>query len=382
MTAALSGSKEIALHDRLDDAVAGRGLHPGAVHGRHRRPAAARVRGDDRRRDSDVRLRLADADADAVGAVPAAAARRCATAGCTWRSSACSMAPRDVYGWTLRQAMTHHGVTMARLGAAARRDGLLLPHHPDGLHPEPGHRPAQRPDRDGAGHRLRVDGRAPAGGHPDRSRRSERQVGDLDDRRRRAAAAARPAAACQIELKPRAERDADGRPGDRRSCGRSSRPCRACACSCTNPPVINIGGRQARAQYQFTLQSGDTDDALRRRRRSSKRSCATMPGHRRRLERPAADQPAGERRARSRPHRGARADRRSGRRRDVQRVRLAAGRADLRAEQRLPGDHARRAGVPARRVGADDCSTSARPTDSRCRCRASPASTPASDRCR
>jgi HAE1 family hydrophobic/amphiphilic exporter-1 len=27
----------------------------------------------------------------------------------------------------------------------------------------------------------------------------------------------------------------------------------------TNPPVINIGGRQARAQYQFTLQSGDTE---------------------------------------------------------------------------------------------------------------------------
>ena len=27
-----------------------------------------------------------------------------------------------------------------------------------------------------------------------------------------------------------------------------------------NPPVINIGGRQARAQYQFTLQSGSTDE--------------------------------------------------------------------------------------------------------------------------
>ncbi|MEO7190171.1 MAG: efflux RND transporter permease subunit [Vicinamibacterales bacterium] len=28
----------------------------------------------------------------------------------------------------------------------------------------------------------------------------------------------------------------------------------------TNPPVINLGGRQARAQYQFTLQGGDTDE--------------------------------------------------------------------------------------------------------------------------
>ncbi|MEI6243703.1 MAG: efflux RND transporter permease subunit, partial [Acidobacteriota bacterium] len=30
-----------------------------------------------------------------------------------------------------------------------------------------------------------------------------------------------------------------------------------------NPPVINIGGRQARAQYQFTLQSGDVDELYR-----------------------------------------------------------------------------------------------------------------------
>jgi HAE1 family hydrophobic/amphiphilic exporter-1 len=28
----------------------------------------------------------------------------------------------------------------------------------------------------------------------------------------------------------------------------------------TNPPVINIGGRAARAQYQFTLQGGDTTE--------------------------------------------------------------------------------------------------------------------------
>ncbi|HVW06311.1 MAG TPA: efflux RND transporter permease subunit, partial [Vicinamibacterales bacterium] len=28
----------------------------------------------------------------------------------------------------------------------------------------------------------------------------------------------------------------------------------------SNPPVINIGGRQSRAQYQFTLQGGDTDE--------------------------------------------------------------------------------------------------------------------------
>jgi HAE1 family hydrophobic/amphiphilic exporter-1 len=31
----------------------------------------------------------------------------------------------------------------------------------------------------------------------------------------------------------------------------------------TSPPVINIGGRSGRAQYQFTLQSGDTDELYR-----------------------------------------------------------------------------------------------------------------------
>ena len=58
--------------------VAGRGVHPGAVHGRHRRPAAARVRGDDRRRDPGVGLRLDQPDADAVQPLPEAAARAAA----------------------------------------------------------------------------------------------------------------------------------------------------------------------------------------------------------------------------------------------------------------------------------------------------------------
>ena len=52
-----------------------RGLHPGAVHGRRRRTAAARVRGDDRRRDSGVGLRVDQPDADAVQPLPQAAAQ-------------------------------------------------------------------------------------------------------------------------------------------------------------------------------------------------------------------------------------------------------------------------------------------------------------------
>ena len=62
------------LHHRLDDGVARRGLHPDPVHGRHRRPPDARVRGDDRRGDPGLGPRVADADADAVQPLPEAAA--------------------------------------------------------------------------------------------------------------------------------------------------------------------------------------------------------------------------------------------------------------------------------------------------------------------
>ena len=75
MQAALDGSKEIAFTILSMTRVAGRGVHPGAVHGRHRRPAAARVRGHDRRRDPGVGLRLDQPDADAVQPLPEAAAR-------------------------------------------------------------------------------------------------------------------------------------------------------------------------------------------------------------------------------------------------------------------------------------------------------------------
>ena len=76
------------VHDSVDDAVARGGVHPGALHGRHRRPPAARVRGHHRRGDSGVGLRLHQPDADAVQPLPAAAAR--STAPSTTRSSACS----------------------------------------------------------------------------------------------------------------------------------------------------------------------------------------------------------------------------------------------------------------------------------------------------
>ena len=43
--AALQRLEGDRLHDRLDDHVAGRGVHSGSVHGRHSRPAVQGIRG-------------------------------------------------------------------------------------------------------------------------------------------------------------------------------------------------------------------------------------------------------------------------------------------------------------------------------------------------
>ena len=76
LDAALKGSKEIALHDRHDDRLAGGRVHPDSVHGRHPRPALPRVRRDDYERRAHLRRRLDHAHADAVQPLPACRARQ------------------------------------------------------------------------------------------------------------------------------------------------------------------------------------------------------------------------------------------------------------------------------------------------------------------
>ena len=63
------------------------------------------------------------------------------------------------YSWSLRQTIRFKGTTMVVSAPAAGRHGLPVHDHPDGVHPQRGHRPAQRPDRDAPGARLRGDGR-------------------------------------------------------------------------------------------------------------------------------------------------------------------------------------------------------------------------------
>ena len=102
MEAALERLARDRLHHPLDDPLARRRVHPGAVHGRHRRPAAPRVRRHHRRRDPGLGLRLAHADADAVQPLPAPAARERPRPRSTRPPSASSTACCALYERTLR----------------------------------------------------------------------------------------------------------------------------------------------------------------------------------------------------------------------------------------------------------------------------------------
>ena len=68
--AALQGRQRNRLHHPVHDPVAGGGVHSRRLHGRHRRPAAARIRRHHRARDPVLGHRLGDADAHAVQPLP------------------------------------------------------------------------------------------------------------------------------------------------------------------------------------------------------------------------------------------------------------------------------------------------------------------------
>ena len=114
----------------------------------------------------------------------------------------------------------------------------------------------------------------------------------------------------------------------------------------SNPPAIRIGGMQSRAQYQFSLQDPDTEELYR-----------VAPGFEAALRNvPGLLDVTSDLQIRN-PELAVDLDReqiaalgltvdqvRVG---AVVRLQLAAGLADLRAERRVPGDHAGGAGVPA-----------------------------------
>ena len=147
--AALDGLARDRLHDPLDDALARRGVHPGAVHGRassagcfHEFAVTICVG------DPDLRLRLADADADAVQPLPAPARRTSSTAASTRRpsasSTACSAPTSGASRWVAAPPRRDASLVSVALLVATV---CLFVRDPEGLHPERGHRPDLRRHR-------------------------------------------------------------------------------------------------------------------------------------------------------------------------------------------------------------------------------------------
>ena len=233
------------VHDRLDDAVARRGLHSRAVHGRHRRPAAARVRGDDRRRDSGVRLRVDQPDADAVRALAPRPARTCGTAGVYMAiERVLRMEPRRrTAGRCARRCSTTAVTMVVSVAAASARRSICFRIIPKGFIPTSGHRPASAATTEvaqGIGFDAMVA--------------HQKQVADIvqadpnvlivhlerrHGRRRRQ----QPAGGCSIDLKPRDERKltADEVIDELRPKVAAFPGVRVFL---QNPPAIRIGGRQ------------------------------------------------------------------------------------------------------------------------------------------
>ena len=118
---------------------------------------------------------------------------------------------------------------------------------------------------------------------------------------------------------------------------RDRRASPACRSSSSRSRTSTSAAASPRASIQYTLQSSDTDDALHGSRRRCATKIAKIAGPARRQHRPLHQESADDGRGRPREGRGLRHHRRSGPAGAVQRLRLAPGRDDLHADQRLPG---------------------------------------------
>ena len=191
-----------------------------------------------------------------------------------------------------------------------------------------------------------VDGRAPAQGRRYRARRSGGGLRQFHRRRRRPEFASPTAAACW---------------------SRSSRAMSATACreilarlrqnanvvagiQIFFQPIqnINLGGKLTKSQYQYTLQSNDTE-TLYRVAPELRDKIAKIARPARRHHRSLHQEPADHDRCRSREVGGLWRQRRSGAPGTLQRLRHASGRHHLHAGERLSGHPGKHAGIPGER---------------------------------
>ena len=112
---------------------------------------------------------------------------------------------------------------------------------------------------------------------------------------------------------------------------------------------LNIGGRISKAQYQYVMQSGDTESLV-SPGAGNARQDREDPGPARRHHRPLHQEPADDGRHRPREGHGLRRHRRSGPQPALQRLWRAAGRHHLHAVERLPDHPGGAAAVPRRSV--------------------------------
>ena len=141
LEAALNGSQGDRLHHRLDDPVAGGGVHPDPVHGGHPGPAVPRIRGHHLHRHPDFRHGLHQPDADAVQPLPARRQRREGTASFYRAMERVFDGMLHLYGVSLRWVLRHRPVMLAMFLRGAGRHRLPLRGGSQGIHS--GHRQRQ-----------------------------------------------------------------------------------------------------------------------------------------------------------------------------------------------------------------------------------------------
>ena len=237
-----NGAREIGFTVRVDQPVAGRGVHPAAADGRHRRAAVPRIRHHRHGRDRGLGVRLADADADAVLALPASASSDAARPHLPRHRGGVRRAAATATGARSTSCCVTSAITLAVFFATMALTVVLFVDDPEGLLPDAGHRPDHRLVGGRAG-RLACRDEAPAA---DARRMCLRAIPtSRPSARSSAPAARRPPTPARffIALKPRERAQCDRARRSSTGCARSSPRSRASALFLQPAQDITVGGR-------------------------------------------------------------------------------------------------------------------------------------------